>query len=216
MVVWGLRPRLRSPAPGSGNDNISFASINQSHTIELSGLLDINIKAGAGKDNINVDLGGPGGFTDDDPFELRATNRAFRMRIDGGTGPDTIDVNLSNAKTATFAYDVQIQGGSKTNDITFVGVNPGGSPNFGPTSSVLIDGGGGQSDVDVFGNFPVQVLNGVSGSSIPGSRTWFGRAHVEFRAFAASAGFPALSGKRLRCENALFAFAVGIARIDAL
>ena len=144
---------------GSGNDNISFASINQAHTIELSGLLDVNVAAGAGKDKINVDLGGPGGFTDDDPFELRATNRALRLRVIGGSGPDTIGVNLSNATTATFAYDVAVLGGSLISDITFVGVNPGGSPTFGPAGSVLIDGGLGQTDVHVFGNFPVEVLN---------------------------------------------------------
>jgi hypothetical protein len=145
---------------GSGKDNISFQSINQAHTIELSGLFDINILGGSGKDNINVNFGGPGGFTDDDPFELAATNRDFRLRIDGGTGADTIKVNLSNAPTATFAYDVAIQGGSGTNNITFVGVNPGGNPSFGPADAVFIDGGGGH--VDVFGNFPVDVLNADS------------------------------------------------------
>jgi hypothetical protein len=145
---------------GSGNDSISFATINQTHTIELSGLLDINITAGAGKDNINVDFGGSGGFTDDDPFELRATNREFRLRINGGSGADTIAVNLSNAATATFVYDIAILGGSVHNDITFVGVNPGGQPSFGPSGAVFIDGGfGTASDVDVFGNFPVEVVN---------------------------------------------------------
>jgi hypothetical protein len=145
---------------GSGNDSISFQSINQAHTIELSGLFDINIVAGAGKDNINVNFGGPGGFTDDDPFELLAVNRDFRLRIDGGTGADTMKVNLSNASTATFAYDIALQGGSKKNDITFVGVNAGGTPSFGPANTVLIDGGlGAINTVDVFGNFPVEVLN---------------------------------------------------------
>src|SRR5262249_40893027 len=91
---------------GSGNDPIDFHSINQNHTIELSGLFDIGITGGAGKDDITVDFGGAGGFTDDDPFELRATNRAFHLRINGGTGDDTIDVNLSNASTATFGYDI--------------------------------------------------------------------------------------------------------------
>jgi hypothetical protein len=146
---------------GSGNDNISLASINQDHTIELSGLLDVNVAAGAGKDNINVDLGGAGGFSDDDPFELLATNRAFRLRVDGGSGPDTITVNVSNADTATFAYDIAIQGGSRRNDITFTGNNQGGSPTFGPAGSVFIDGGfGAHNQVDVFGNFPVIVENG--------------------------------------------------------
>jgi hypothetical protein len=145
---------------GTGKDTISFQSINQAHTIELSGLFDVNILGGSGKDNINVDFGGPGGFTDDDPFEVVATNRAFRLRIDGGTGNDTIDVNLSNAVTATFACDVAIQGGSGTNNITFVGVNPGGKPSFGPAGSVLIDAGpGAHNQVDVFGNFPVEVVN---------------------------------------------------------
>jgi hypothetical protein len=145
---------------GSGKDTIDFHSINQAHSIELSGLFDINILGGSGKDNINVNFGGPGGFTDDDPFELAATNRAFRLRIDGGTGNDAIKVNLSNAQTATFAYDVAILGGSGANNITFVGVNPGGQPNFGPADAVFIDGGGGS--VDVFGNFPVVVDNAAS------------------------------------------------------
>jgi hypothetical protein len=145
---------------GSGKDTIDFHSINQAHTIELSGLFDINVLGGSGKDNINVNFGGPGGFTDDDPFELAATNRAFRLRIDGGEGDDTIKVNLSNAVTTTFAYDVAIQGGSGTNHITFVGVNPGGKPTFGPAGTVLIDAGPGDNNtVDVFGNFPVEVLN---------------------------------------------------------
>jgi hypothetical protein len=145
---------------GTGKDTIDFHSINQAHTIELSGLFDINVLGGSGKDNITVNFGGPGGFTDDDPFELAATNRAFRLRVDGGEGDDTIKVNLSNATTATFAYDVAIQGGSGTNAITFVGVNPGGTPKFGPAGSVLIDAGPGNNNtVDVFGNFPVEVLN---------------------------------------------------------
>ena len=40
-----------------------------------------------------------------------------------------------------------------------VGINPGGSPTFSPAGSVFIDGGSG--DVDVFGNFPVDVVNAV-------------------------------------------------------
>jgi hypothetical protein len=142
---------------GSGNDAISFKSIHQDHTIELSGLFDINLLGGAGKDTMNVDFGGAG-FTDDDPFELRATNRAFRLRVDGGTGDDQINVKLANAPTATFAFDVAIQGGSGHNDITIAGNNPpGGTPTFGPSGSIFIDGGGG--DVDVSGNFPVEVVN---------------------------------------------------------
>jgi hypothetical protein len=68
-------------------------------------------------------------------------------------------VNLSNAPTATFAWDVAIQGGSKRNAITLVGVNAGGNPTFGPAGSVLIDGGFGRSEAEVFGNFPVRVVN---------------------------------------------------------
>jgi hypothetical protein len=142
---------------GSGSDSISFKSIHQNHTIELSGLLDINILGGSGKDTIKTDFGGAG-FTDDDPFELNATNRAFRLRIDGGMGDDLIKVNLANAPTTTFDYDVAIVGGSGNNDITFIGTSPvGGTPTFGPSGSVFIDGNGGT--VDVFGNFPVEVVN---------------------------------------------------------
>ena len=106
---------------------------------------------------------GDPGFADDGPFEIAAINRAFRLRIDGGTGDDTIKVNLANATTATFAYDIAIQGGSGTNNITFVGVNLGGHPSFGPSDSVFLDGGPGHHNtVDVFGNFPVEVVNGGS------------------------------------------------------
>jgi len=147
---------------GTGSDSISFKSINQDHTIELSGLFDVNIFGGSGKDNIKVDFGGAG-FTDDDPFELAATNRAFRLRVEGGSGADTIKVNLANAATATFAYDVAIIGGSELNDITFIGTNPvGGTPTF-TGDAVFIDGGfGAQNNVDVFGNFPVDVVNADS------------------------------------------------------
>jgi hypothetical protein len=148
---------------GSGKDTIDLQSINQDHTIELSGLFDINVLGGSGKDDIKVDFGGAG-FTDDDPFELAATNRAFRLRVAGGSGDDTMKVNLANAATATFAWDVAILGGSGNNDITFVGTNPsGGTPTFGPAGSVFIDGGfGTDSRVDVFGNFPVEVVNAQS------------------------------------------------------
>src|SRR5205807_6686790 len=103
---------------GSGNDTVSFKSINQDHTIELSGLFDVNILGGSGKDTNRVDFGGAG-FTDDDPFQLRATNRTFRLRVDGGSGDETTKVNLANAATATFAFDVALLGGTGKNDITF-------------------------------------------------------------------------------------------------
>jgi hypothetical protein len=145
---------------GHGNDSVTFASINQDHTTELSGLFDTNIIGGAGSIRTKVDFGGTG-FTDDDPFEIAATNREFRLRAFGGDGNDTTKVNLANAATATFAYDVAIQGGGGNNDITFVGTNPsGGTPKFGPAGAVVINGGfGGQNQVDTFGNFPVQVAN---------------------------------------------------------
>jgi hypothetical protein len=51
-------------------------------------------------------------------------------------------------------------GGSGNNDITFIGTNPvGGTPTFGPSGAVFIDGGFGH--VDVFGNFPVDVVNAM-------------------------------------------------------
>lgn len=144
---------------GSGNDNISFQSIHQASTIELSGLFDINATAGSGKDNINVDFGGKGGFTDDDPFELLATNRDFRVRLNGGTGADTFKVNVTDAATSSFNNDIAIHGGTKANDIVFAGVNLGGAM-FGPAGEVLIDAGlGVHNHVVTLGNFPVQVLN---------------------------------------------------------
>jgi hypothetical protein len=143
---------------GAGKDAISFASIHQDHAIELGGLLDINILGGSGKDSIRTDFGGAG-FTDDASAVAEGvTNRAFRLRIDGGSGDDLVKVNLANSATSTFDYDVAILGGSGKNDITFIGTNPvGGTPTFGPSGSVFIDGNGGT--VDVFNNFPVEVVN---------------------------------------------------------
>jgi hypothetical protein len=144
---------------GTGNDNISFKSINQNSTIELSGLFDINATAGSGRDNLNVNFGGPGGFTDDDPFEKVAINRDFRLRLNGGAGIDQMNVNLTDAATSTFANDIAIQGGTGKNTIAFTGVDLGNA-NFGPAGHVRIDGGGaGHSHTTVAGNFKVQTLN---------------------------------------------------------
>jgi hypothetical protein len=146
---------------GAGNDKISFASIHQNQAIVLGGNLDINIVGGSGTDSIRTDFGGAG-FTDDPAAVAKGvTNRAFRMRIDGGSGDDMVKVNLANSPTATLDYDVAILGGSGNNDIMFIGTNPvGGMPTFGPSGSVLIDGNGGS--VDTFGNFPVEVVNANS------------------------------------------------------
>jgi hypothetical protein len=143
---------------GGGNDAISFASIHQDQAIELGGLLDVNILGGSGKDSIRTDFGGAG-FTDDSSAVAAGVkDRAFRLRIDGGSGDDLIKVNLANSPTATFDDDVAIVGGGGNNDITFIGTNPvGGTPTFGPSGSVFIDGGFGF--VDAFGNFPVEVVN---------------------------------------------------------
>jgi hypothetical protein len=145
---------------GGGKDAIALASIHQNQAIELGGLLDINILGGSGKDSIRTDFGGAG-FTDDaSAVAAGVTNRAFRLRIDGGSGDDLVKVNLANSPMSTFDYDVAIVGGSGTNDITFIGTNPvGGTPTFGPSGSVFIDGNGGT--VDVFNNFPVEVVNAM-------------------------------------------------------
>jgi hypothetical protein len=67
---------------------------------------------------------------------------------------------------ASFEYDVAVFGGTGNNDISFTGTNPpGGTPSFGPLGSVLLDGGANgnnQADVDVFGNFPVEVVNATN------------------------------------------------------
>src|SRR5262249_51371314 len=85
---------------GRGNDSISLRSINQNQAIELSGLLSINVLGDAGNDNVRIDLGGAG-FTD---AESTAATRAFRLRLDGGSGNDTVSVNLANSQAASFDY----------------------------------------------------------------------------------------------------------------
>jgi uncharacterized protein (TIGR03118 family) len=142
---------------GRGDDAITFKSVNQTSAIELSGLLDVNILGGSGKDNIQVDLGGSG-FTDGSTSARMAMNRAFRLRLAGGSGDETTMVNLANSPTATFNYDVALLGGSGANSITFIGTNPvGGAPTFGAAGSVFIDANGGK--VNVFGNYPVRVVH---------------------------------------------------------
>ncbi|PWT86623.1 MAG: TIGR03118 family protein, partial [Proteobacteria bacterium] len=134
---------------GRGNDLISFMSINQDTSIELSGLLSLNILGGSGRDNVRIDLGGTG--LSDSPTEI-VNNRAMRLRIDGGSGNDTLNVNLANSPLASFDWDVALFGGSGRNNITFIGTNPvNGQPTFGPSGSVFIDAERGTADV--FGNF---------------------------------------------------------------
>src|SRR5262249_1585992 len=140
---------------GPGKDSISFKSVHQNNPPALSGQLGINILGGSGKDSIKIDLGGAG-FTDS-AIET-ATNRAFRLRFEGGSGDDTVKVNLANSPTASFDYDVALFGGSGDNDFTFIVTNPvGGTPTFGPSGSVFLDGNGGT--VDVFGNCPPELVN---------------------------------------------------------
>jgi uncharacterized protein (TIGR03118 family) len=145
---------------GQGNNSISFKSINQDHAIALVGLLAIDVLGGAGNDSVRIDLGGAG-FTEN-PFGPQPVGaKAFRLRFDGGSGDDTLNVNLANAPRAILDYDVALFGGSGKNAITFIGTNPAaGTPTFGPAGSVFIDGNGGT--VDVFGNFPVTVVNAKS------------------------------------------------------
>jgi|GEM_PF-4746323 len=151
---------------GAGNDALSMKSINQEHTIELTGLFDIQMRGGSGRDLVNVDFGGPGGFAnDDEEFEQQARNRSFRLRIDGGDGSDAILVDLANTSDpdlgATFSYDIAIQGGAGTDVISFAGNNPladtDNGPAFGPAGKVLLDGGFGIDFVRLEGNFPVTV-----------------------------------------------------------
>ncbi len=155
---------------GAGNDLLTMGSINQEHTIELTGLFDINLQGGQGRDTISVDFGGPGGFSnDEEEFEQLARNRSFRLRADGGGDSDTLLVNVSNTSNedlgATFSYDVALRGGAGSDLMVFNGVNPlAGSdngPSFGPAGAVLIDGGSGINFATAFGNFPVEVLNAI-------------------------------------------------------
>jgi hypothetical protein len=95
----------------------------------------------AGKDHINVDFGGRAGFSDDDPFELAATKRAFPLRVDGRPGPDMIDEFLSTSATAKFAFCAAIQeavGGATSSTWRST---PGGTTTFDPPGSVFIDVG---------------------------------------------------------------------------
>jgi hypothetical protein len=155
---------------GAGNDLLNMASIHQGHTIELTGLFDINLQGSQGRDTISVDFGGPGGFAnDDEEFEQLAQNRSFRLRVDGGGDSDAIIATLANTSDAdlgaTFSYDVALRGGAGSDLMVFNGGNPlvgsDNGPSFGSAGAVLIDGGSGINFVAAFGNFPVEVFNAI-------------------------------------------------------
>src|SRR5262249_29392123 len=150
----GWAPRFNVQG-GRGQDSISVSRTPPGPPPRPEGFLRPQTPGGSGKDTIRTDFG-EAGFTDGGPG-VPATSRAFRMRIVGGSGDEMTSVNLANAPTATFGWDVAILGGDGENDITFAGTNPGGTPTFGPAGSVFIDGKGGR--VDESGNFPVDVVN---------------------------------------------------------
>lgn len=122
---------------GAGNDSLSVKGVGAAGTIRLDGdsQLGIDLQGGAGKDTITADLGKT------DAFEMLGS---LRLRLAGGLGNDVLTAMLANDADTTGSYDVAISGDQGDDTATFQVSNNGGTPTFGPTGKILLDGGLGK------------------------------------------------------------------------
>ena len=120
---------------GAGDDSIGVQGVGATGTIKIDtdGLLDLDLKGGAGNDTVGVNLGKA------DALEIVG---GVRVRIDGGTGNDTLSCVLANNANTTGYYDVAILGSAGSDSAVFT-LSLAGTPTFGPLGKILLDGGRG-------------------------------------------------------------------------
>jgi hypothetical protein len=123
-----------------GGETISFTRNGTTGgTQAIDGLLELAFNGGLGPDKISVDLGG-GGFV---------VNGTLKLRLDGFSGGDTIDVTADVAAGSNPTIDAAIYAGNSVDKINFALNNSGANApaNYGPAQGVILDGGFTQLDV---------------------------------------------------------------------
>ena len=69
------------------------------------------------------------------------------MRLDGGTGKDSLFLFAANNDDSTGTYDMAVFGGDGDDFVGFF-LDPGnGTPTFGPAGFVRLDGDGGTDEL---------------------------------------------------------------------
>jgi hypothetical protein len=138
-------------AGGLGNDVITVGRNGTSHAGGAldGGILDLGLSGGPGNDAITVDFGDAGILFTGIGLE--------RLRVDGGTGSDTIGVTLAAATSGR--HDIAITGGAQADTVRYSQTLAGTTDVWvGPAA--LVDGGSGTPDVCVVtSNGPVRRRN---------------------------------------------------------
>jgi|GEM_PF-3280667 len=119
---------------GAGNDTLSVKGVGASGTIRLDpdAHLAIDLQGGLGNDILAADL------SKTDGLEVIGT---LRVRLDGGLGNDILATMIANNASSTGNYDIAVLGGAGNDQVNFQAFNNGGTPTYGPTGKVVVDGG---------------------------------------------------------------------------
>jgi len=109
-----------------------------------SGLVEADLKGGAGNDSLTLDLGGDA---------LEAYGR-LRLRADGGAGNDVLSLAADVKSGAVPLFDAAVTGGVGDDVIGFTLNNSGsnGPANYPVAGTILIDGSLGQDACTISGN----------------------------------------------------------------
>lgn len=122
---------------GAGNDSLTMTR-NGSGPIRVDngGMCIIDLDGGAGNDSVIAD------FSGGDAWQLQSANASrLKIRLDGGAGNDTVNCLITNNSFTLGDFDIAMYGGAGNDSMWFATDNNGGSPTYGPTGKVLIDGG---------------------------------------------------------------------------
>lgn len=137
---------------GTGNDTLGVKGVGATGTIRLDpdARLAIDLQGGAGNDLLTADLGKT------DALELMGE---LRVRIDGGLGKDVLAAMVAHNTNSTGSYDLAVLGGQGDDQATFQLTSSGGTPTYGATGKVQLDGGLG-TDGLTDGAKPVSAISG--------------------------------------------------------
>jgi hypothetical protein len=162
-VLFANFPEVKVTMNGEdGNDVLSVTPLQAATASPVTGTFDITLNGGAGNDTLKADLGASEALANNGFLFL------LRVRLLGGAGNDGLTfVSSTTGNTNNFFYDVALYGGAGTDALSSMLTSTVPFQGFfGPSSSVILDGGSGISDTAshffTAGNYPFDPFARVS------------------------------------------------------
>lgn len=131
---------------GAGNDSLKMErNGNGVLRVDTGAMFVIDLDGGLGKDTINAE------FTGADAWRLETPGSRLKVRLDGADGKDSVTCRFTNDSFTKGDFDIACYGGAGDDYLWFETANIGGTPTYGPSGKVQVDGGLGK-DTFVNGN----------------------------------------------------------------